>query len=149
MKSGTVMKNVKARLSHEGHLDRLPLSRAPEPASPADRSRTWQLEIEFDFDPDSLGEYWLANCHAFLVDTPSGDCAGVVDDVRLDPITGRTASLEIAAGWFGRHRVTVPAENVRVILPLERRLVADVPRRARTRSAAGAAPGNSPCGGVE
>jgi hypothetical protein len=72
-----------------------------------------------------LGEYWLSNCHGFLVDTPAGGRVGVVDEVRADTDSGRAASFEIAAGWFGRRRFLLPVENVYVILPLERRLLAE------------------------
>jgi hypothetical protein len=51
----------------------------------------------------------------------------VLDDVRIDSSTGQPSSVEIAAGWFGRRRFVLPVEKVRVILPLERRLLAEPP----------------------
>lgn len=117
------------RLSAEGYLDRLALARKDQVESPLARNgsprRVWQLELELDFDSTALGEYWLAHCHGFLVDTLADEPVGVVDDLRVDPSTGAAASLEISSpvGWFRNRRFLFAAEDVRVILPLERRLL--------------------------
>jgi hypothetical protein len=67
-------------------------------------------------------ECWLAHCHGFLVDTLAGEEVGVVDDVETDASTGLATALDVSAGWFGRHRLTVPVAHVRRILPGERRI---------------------------
>jgi len=134
------------RISAEGHLDRLALARrnasGTRPTRDGRREAGWQAELELGFDPTALGEYWLEHCHRFLVDTPSSQSVGVVDDVTVDPGIGKVASIEVSAGWCGRRRFTLPAESVQVILPLERRLLADIPPeviRARFRDRALAA----------
>jgi hypothetical protein len=123
-----VGEEMKARVSAEGRLDRLALVRSPGGqrgfARNGGRRRDWVLDLELDFDPTALGEYWLANCQGFSVETLGGDEAvGVVDDVRVDPSTGRAVELEIAAGWFGRRRRSLPVEDVWAIVPLERVLM--------------------------
>jgi hypothetical protein len=122
---------MKGRISAEGRLDRLILVRGNASGGgqvrDGDSRRGWELVLELDFDPTALGEYWLQHCEYFVVATPSGEAIGVVDDVCIDPSTGELASIELAAGWFGRRRFTLAVESVRAILPLERRLLADVP----------------------
>jgi hypothetical protein len=121
-------RRVTAHLSADGELDPFPITRRPveaRPAGTADPARSWAVSVELDFDPTALGEYWLSRCHGFLVETPTGDAIGVVDDVHVDQPSGQAISVAVAAGWFGRRRFSVPADNVRVILPHERRLLID------------------------
>jgi hypothetical protein len=116
-----------ARLSADGYLHPFPLARRENTDERRNHerlgTRAWTLEVELDFDPTALAEYWLSHCHAFLVETSAGDDLGVVDDVRLDVTTGQAVAIEVSAGWFGRRRFTLPAARVSVILPHERRLL--------------------------
>jgi sporulation protein YlmC with PRC-barrel domain len=68
-------------------------------------------------------EYWLANCHDFLVDSEEGEEIGVVDDVELEQDSGHPIALIVACGWFGRKVSPIPVENVRAIIPDEKRVV--------------------------
>lgn len=68
-------------------------------------------------------EYWLCNCHDFLVDTESGEGVGIVDDVELAPGSDQAVALVVSSGWFGRHVRKIAAADVRAILPSERRLI--------------------------
>jgi hypothetical protein len=116
-----------ARLSADGYLHPFPIVRCQDTDERSDHerlgTRAWTLEVELDFDPTALADYWLSHSHAFLVETHAGDDVGVVDDVRLDSTTGKAVAIEVAAGWFGRRRFTLPATRVSVILPHERRLL--------------------------
>jgi PRC-barrel domain protein len=115
------------RVSSDGRLDRLALVRRSPvgrlPTRPGKRGGAWQVALELDFDPTALADYWLRNCHGFLIGTPSDQAMGVVDDVHLNPSTGEVVSIEASGGWFGRRRFTVPVERVGGILPVERRLL--------------------------
>jgi hypothetical protein len=68
-------------------------------------------------------EYWLCNCHDFLVDSESGEDLGVVSGVELAPDSHRAVALIVTSGWFGRHVRRIAAADVREILPGERRLI--------------------------
>jgi PRC-barrel domain len=68
-------------------------------------------------------EYWLCNCHDFLVDSESGKDVGVVNRVELAPGSHRAVALIVTSGWFGRHVRRIAAVDVREILPGERRLI--------------------------
>jgi hypothetical protein len=115
---------VNGWLSATGRLDRLALTRE-NGVRPASAPPAWRVEVEPAFDATAAGEYWLAHCEGFLVDTTSGRPVGVVGDVRLDRTTLRAASLQVAGGWFGRRRIVTPVDRVRAVLPLERRLLVD------------------------
>jgi hypothetical protein len=65
-------------------------------------------------------DYWLGNCHGFLVDSPSGE-VGVVEDVYQGRRGPRL--LVVASGWFGRSLGLVRVEDVAAIYPDEERLV--------------------------
>jgi sporulation protein YlmC with PRC-barrel domain len=78
---------------------------------------TGMLEVSLDL------EYWLANCHDFLVDSEDGEEIGVVDDVELEHGSGHPVALLVACGWFGRHVRPIPVEHVRAIFPGEMRVV--------------------------
>ena len=119
-----------SRISARGHLDQLALVRRRSTRTedgPA--GRVWHVELGLEFDPSALGEYWIANCHGFLVDTPAGVHVGVVDDVLVPVSSQHAAALEISvpAGLFRTHRFVLPVETVRAILPLEKRLLAETP----------------------
>jgi sporulation protein YlmC with PRC-barrel domain len=89
-----------------------------------DGSEEWLIEVELDLRGAKLDpEYWLSNCEGFLVDSELGREVGVVDDVELEPATGRVAALVVVSGWFGRRVRTIPASHVRRIIPSEERLV--------------------------
>jgi sporulation protein YlmC with PRC-barrel domain len=66
---------------------------------------------------------YLRTSHGFLVDTTQGSEVGVVDEVVVDPATGRVVQLAVCGGWFGRRRRTITVEQVEGIDPLARRLV--------------------------
>jgi sporulation protein YlmC with PRC-barrel domain len=68
-------------------------------------------------------EYWLANCHDFLVDSEEGEEIGVVDDVELRHGSGDPVALVVACGWFGRHVCLIPVEHVQAVIPGERRVI--------------------------
>ncbi|HEU0305280.1 MAG TPA: PRC-barrel domain-containing protein [Gaiellaceae bacterium] len=68
-------------------------------------------------------EYWLANCEGFLVDTESNEEVGVVDEVEMDPDSGRAVTLLVSCGWFGHRRLRVPARDVVAISPGARALI--------------------------
>lgn len=100
-------------------------------AQRGDRERRWLPEVKLDLRDGALDpEYWLANCHGFLVDSESGRDMGVVEDVELEHSSGRALALVVASGWFGRRRQTVPVEHVQTIFPRERRLVVTDPAGA-------------------
>jgi sporulation protein YlmC with PRC-barrel domain len=64
----------------------------------------------------------LRSAHGFLVDTVDGREVGVVEDVTLDPATGRVARLEVCGGWFGRRRRMIAVDEISMIFPRERRI---------------------------
>jgi hypothetical protein len=100
-------------------------------AEPDDREADWLVEVEVDLRGSNLDpEYWLSNCHGFLVDSELGRDVGVVDDVELEPASGRAAALVVASGWFGRRLCTIPVSRVLRIVPSEKRLVVRDPERA-------------------
>jgi sporulation protein YlmC with PRC-barrel domain len=93
-------------------------------AQRGDRERRWLTEVKIDLRDGTLDpEYWLSNCHGFLVDSESGRDMGVVEDVELERSSGRALALVVASGWFGRRVQTVPVAHVQTIFPRERRLV--------------------------
>jgi hypothetical protein len=84
----------------------------------------WLIELEVDLRGMNLdAEYWLSNCHGFLVDSEAGKEIGVVDDVEVEHGSGRAVALVVASGWFGRHLRTIAVADVQAILPSEERLV--------------------------
>jgi sporulation protein YlmC with PRC-barrel domain len=94
-------------------------------------ARDWLVEVELHVRGTNLDpEYWLSNCHGFLVDSELGRDVGVVDDVELEPASRRAAALVVASGWFGRRLCTIPVSRVLRIIPSEKRLVVGDPERA-------------------
>lgn len=67
-------------------------------------------------------EAQLRSAHGFLVDTVDGREVGVVEDVTLDPATGRVVRLEVCGGWFGRRRRTIAVDEISQLFPRERRI---------------------------
>jgi hypothetical protein len=65
-------------------------------------------------------DYWLSNCHGFLVDSSSGE-VGVVEDVYQGRRGPRL--VVVASGWFGRTLGLVRVEDVTAIYPDQERLV--------------------------
>lgn len=80
---------------------------------------------------DLDAERCLSESEGFLVHSASGDPIGIVDDVRVDARSGKAVELDVCAGWFGRHRITVQAEEVVAILPGTKRLILDLPAESR------------------
>jgi sporulation protein YlmC with PRC-barrel domain len=86
--------------------------------------RGWLIELDVDLRGMNLDpEYWLCNCHGFLVDSESGAEIGVVDDVELEPRSGRAVALVLASGWFGRSVRRISVADVQTIVPSQERLV--------------------------
>jgi sporulation protein YlmC with PRC-barrel domain len=84
----------------------------------------WLIEMDVDLRGMNLDpEYWLCNCHDFLVDSEAGEEIGVVDDVELEQGSGRAVALVVAVGWFGRHVRKISVGDVQAIVPSEERLV--------------------------
>jgi sporulation protein YlmC with PRC-barrel domain len=101
-----------------------------ESAQRGRRGQGWLIEFELDLRGANLDpEYWLSNCHGFLVDSELGKEIGVVDDVELEPASGRAVALVVASGWFGRRLRTIPVSDVLRIIPSEERLVVRDPER--------------------
>jgi sporulation protein YlmC with PRC-barrel domain len=99
-------------------------------AEPDDREADWLVEVEVDLRGSNLDpEYWLSNCHGFLVDSELGRDIGVVNDIHLEPSSGRAVALVVASGWFGRRLRTIPVSDVLRIIPSEERLVVRDPER--------------------
>lgn len=71
-------------------------------------------------DPFAGKEYWLANCHGFQVDAPSGRL-GVVERVerRSD---GSVRALIVLGGVLGATRWEVPVDDVAVVQPRRQRV---------------------------
>jgi hypothetical protein len=97
----------------------------PAPNGESGKSdRAWLIELEVDLRGVRLDpEYWLSNCHGFLVDSEGDEEIGVVDDVELEQDSGRAAAIVVASGWFGRRRRRIPVADVRAIFPSQERLV--------------------------
>ena len=57
------------------------------------------------------------------VDTTDGREVGIVEDVVVEPRTGRVVQIEVRGGWFGRRRRTVAPYQVEAVDPVARRLV--------------------------
>jgi sporulation protein YlmC with PRC-barrel domain len=101
-----------------------------ESAQRGRRGQGWLIEFELDLRGANLDpEYWLSNCHGFLVDSELGREIGVVDDVELEPASGRAIALVVASGWFGRRLRTIPVSDVQRIVPSEERLIVRDPER--------------------
>jgi uncharacterized protein YrrD len=97
------------------------------------------IEVDVDLRGANLDpEYWLANCHGFLVDSELGRDIGVVEDVVLEPSSGRAFTLVVASGWFGRRLRTIPVVDVQRIIPSEERLVVRDPERLGDARSGGA-----------
>lgn len=65
--------------------------------------------------------YWLAHCEGYLVDSPGGR-VGLVE--RVLRVEGeRPEALVILAGMYGRRRLTIPVNEVDVILPYAQRVL--------------------------
>jgi sporulation protein YlmC with PRC-barrel domain len=95
-----------------------------------ERAHGWLIEVDIDLRGANLDpEYWLSNCHGFLVDSELGREIGVVDDVELEPASGRAVALVVASGWFGRRLRTIPVSDVQRIVPSEERLIVRDPER--------------------
>ena len=91
------------------------LSDSPSP-------RSWWLDVAVFVrldDPEQL----LRECEGFLVDSTDNRPVGVVDAVETDDETGYTSALEVAAGWFGRRRIRIPAEAIELVVPAYERIV--------------------------
>ena len=73
------------------------------------------------------GDVYLRSSHGFLVDFlvdgADGSEIGVVDDVEVDPTTGRPTRLHVGGGWFGRRRYVFGVEDVIAVYPAARRLI--------------------------
>ena len=65
----------------------------------------------------------IRNAHGFLVDTTHGREVGVVEDIVVDPATGKVVRIEVCGGWFGRRRRTIAPYQVEAIDPSIRLLV--------------------------
>jgi hypothetical protein len=85
-------------------------------------TRTWWLDVQVFVrleDPEQL----LRACEGFLVDSTDDRPVGIVDAVETDEETGYVSALEVAAGWFGRRRIRIPAEAIELIVPAYGRIV--------------------------
>lgn len=85
-------------------------------------TRSWWLDVAVFVrleDPEQL----LRECEGFLVDSTDNRPVGVVDAVETDEETGYTSALEVAAGWFGRRRIRIPAETIELVVPAYERIV--------------------------
>ena len=103
-----------------------PLRLVAETAGPPgnELERRWLVEVAIDLGGVNLDpEYWLRHCYGFLVDSESGQCVGVVDDVDLASGSDRGTALVVASGWFGRNIQTIAVADVQAIVPSERRLI--------------------------
>jgi hypothetical protein len=83
--------------------------------------RVWQWVVDVDPGLPALTDV-LASCHDFLVDDDCGRAVGVVEDVITAPDAAGPALLLVVQGW-GRHRMTVPVDDVVEVVPGGRRLV--------------------------
>jgi PRC-barrel domain len=88
-------------------------------------TRAWWLDVAVFVrleDPEQL----LQECKGFLVDSTDNRPVGVVDAVETDEETGYASALEVAAGWFGRRRIRIPAEAIELVVPAYERIVVRV-----------------------
>ncbi len=85
------------------------------------QGRVWQWVVDVDPGLPALTDM-LASCHDFLVDDDCGRAVGVVEDVVMAPDSAGPARLLVVQGW-GRHRMTVPVDDVVELVPGGRRLV--------------------------
>jgi len=67
-------------------------------------------------------DYWLHRSEGFRVDSPDGR-VGFVKELRFGSSMDRPDALAVRAGLFGRLLLIVPVEQVKAILPQERRIV--------------------------
>ena len=87
----------------------------------AARSRAWAYE-ELLFGSthgrhrEELGDYRLARCDGFRVDSPSG-YVGVVEGMRFGSRIDRPDLLEVRAGRLGRTLLLIPVEEVEDVSP--------------------------------
>jgi hypothetical protein len=101
-------------------------------------TRTWWLDVQVFVridDPEQL----LHECQGFLVDSTDNSPVGIVDAVETDEETGYVSALEVAAGWFGRRRIRIPAEAIELVVPAYDRIVVrvhpeDAPEAEQQRS---------------
>jgi hypothetical protein len=94
--------------------------------SPSPSGRTWWLDVAVTvplLDPEQV----LRECEDFVVDSIDEVPLGIVDAVERDEETGFVSALRVAAGWFGRHRISVAAEAIELIVPAAQRIVVRVP----------------------
>jgi hypothetical protein len=82
--------------------------------------RVWQWVVDLTGLP-TLTDV-LVNCYDFLVDDDCGRDVGVVERVDMEPDSAVPRRLHVVQGW-GRHRSTVPVDDVIEVAPGERRLV--------------------------
>jgi len=73
-------------------------------------------------------DYWLRRCEGFVVETPSKRI-GRVTGVRFGEGTNEPEVLEVRAGFFGRTRLLISADDVVEIQPEEKRLAVADPSR--------------------
>jgi hypothetical protein len=76
-----------------------------------------------DFDAETC----LSQSEGFLVDSASGDPIGIVNDVRVDPRSGKAVEFEVCAGPLGHERLAVTSEEIVAVLPGSKRLILDRP----------------------
>lgn len=94
--------------------------------SPSPSGRTWWLDVAVFvpvFDPEKV----LLECEDFLVDSTDNEPVGVVDSVETDEKTGYVSALNVAAGWSGRRRFRVAADEIELVVPAYERIVIRVP----------------------
>jgi len=78
--------------------------------------------ISHDPRHSSLGiDYWLHRCEGFRVESPKGRI-GTVRGVRFQGSI-EPELLEVHAGLLGHRLLLIPVEEVKAILPRERRVV--------------------------
>jgi hypothetical protein len=79
-------------------------------------------------------DYWLHRCDGFRVESPDGR-VGTVQGVRFQSSI-EPELLEVRTGLFGRRLLLIPVEQVREILPTQRRISLNAsPQRADTNIA--------------
>lgn len=117
----------RGRAAHLSGAERLAAENSRPRGELGDGDRRWLIELKVDLHEMNLdGEYWLCNCHGFLVDSEAGEEIGVVDDVEVEQGSGQAVALVVASGWFGRHLRTIAVADVQAIIPSEERLVVRV-----------------------
>jgi hypothetical protein len=80
---------------------------------------------------DLDAEKFFSQSEGFLVDSASGDPIGIVNDVRLDPRSGKAVEFDVCVGSLGHHHLAVPAEEIVAVLPGSKRLILDRPPESR------------------